>query len=102
MNLYVNAGVPLKHLRLVAMASGGATAMTLDNAQYQKHYGTSNPNLPVIAQLCEAGVDIAVCGQAVAEHGYFYEWIDRHVIVALSSMTTISELQQQDYALVPL
>ncbi len=101
-NLYVNAGVPLKHLRLVAVASGGATALALDDTQYQKLFGTPNPNLPVIEQLCEAGVDIAVCGQAVAEHDYHYDWIDGRVTLALSSLTTISELQQKGYALVPL
>lgn len=101
-NLYVNAGVPLEQLRLVAVASGGATAMALDDAQYQKQYGTPNPNLLVIEQLRKAGVDIAVCGQAVAEHGYQYDWIDRRVTLALSSLTTISELQQKGYALVPL
>lgn len=101
-NLYVNAGVPLKHLRLVAVASGGATALALDDTQYEKHFGTPNPNLPVIEQLCEAGVDIAVCGQAVAEHDYHYDWIDKRVTLALSSLTTISELQQKGYALMPL
>lgn len=101
-NLYVNAGVAFDQLRLVAVASGSATALALDDAHYQKHYGMPNPNLPVIEQLREAGVDIAVCGQAVAQHDYQYDWIDRHVTLALSSLTTISELQQKGYALVPL
>jgi intracellular sulfur oxidation DsrE/DsrF family protein len=43
-----------------------------------------------------------VCGQAVAEHDYPYEAIDRHVTLALSALTTITELQQQGYALMPL
>jgi DNA-binding transcriptional ArsR family regulator/intracellular sulfur oxidation DsrE/DsrF family protein len=101
-NLYVNAGVPLKHLRLVAVASGAATAMALNDAKYQKQYGTPNPNLPVIKQLCAAGVDIAVCGQALAEYDYPYDWIDKRVTLALSALTTISELQQKGYALMPL
>ena len=101
-NLYVNAGVPLKHLRFVAVASGAATAIALDDAHYQKQYGTPNPNLPVIEQLRKAGVDIAVCGQAVAEHDYQYDWIDKRVTLALSALTTITELQQKGYALVPL
>jgi intracellular sulfur oxidation DsrE/DsrF family protein/DNA-binding transcriptional ArsR family regulator len=101
-NLYVNAGVALDQLRLVAVASGSATAMALDDAHYQKQYGTPNPNLPVIEQLREAGVDIAVCGQAMAQHDYQYDWIDQRVTLALSSLTTISELQQHGYALVPL
>ena len=101
-NLYVNAGVPLKHLHFVAVASGAATAIALDDVHYQKQYGTPNPNMPVIEQLRKAGVDIAVCGQAVAEHDYQYDWIDKRVTLALSSLTTITELQQKGYALMPL
>ena len=101
-NLYVHAGVPLKHLHFVAIAYGAATAIALDDAHYQKQYGVPNPNLPVIAQLRKAGIDVAVCGQAVAEHEYQYDWIDPRVTLALSGLTTITELQQQGYALVPL
>jgi DNA-binding transcriptional ArsR family regulator/intracellular sulfur oxidation DsrE/DsrF family protein len=101
-NLYTWAGVPLTHLHFVAVASGGATAMTLDNAYYRKVFGVDNPNLPVIEELKKAGVDVAVCGQAVAEKKYPYEAIDTHVTLALSALTTITELQQKGYALMPL
>ncbi|MFC5436938.1 metalloregulator ArsR/SmtB family transcription factor [Rhodanobacter umsongensis] len=101
-NLYANAGVPLKHLHFVAIASGAATTIALDDANYRKQFGTANPNLPVIAELRKAGVDVAVCGQAVAEHGYPSEAIDPRVTLALAALTTITELQQKGYALVPL
>jgi intracellular sulfur oxidation DsrE/DsrF family protein len=101
-NLYVGAGVPLNHLEFIAVASGPATAIALDNAHYHKQYGTANPNLPVIEELRKAKIDITVCGQAVAEHHYQYDWIDPHVKVALSALTTIIDLQQKGYALVPL
>jgi intracellular sulfur oxidation DsrE/DsrF family protein len=101
-NLYAGAGVPLQHLHFVAVASGGATAIALDDAHYKTQFGVANPNLPVIAELRNAGVDVAVCGQAMAEHGYPYEAMDGHVTLALSALTTITELQQKGYALVPL
>lgn len=101
-NLYVNAGVPISHLHFVAVASGGATALALDDAHYRQQFGIDNPNLPVITQLRKAGVDVAVCGQAVAEHGYPYEGIDKQVTLALSALTTIIELQRLGYALMPL
>ena len=101
-NLYVNAGVPLKHLHFVAVVSGEATAIALNVEQYQKTLGVANPNLAIIAQLRTAGVDVAVCGQAVAEHKYDYSWIDSHMTVALSALTTVTELQQKGYALMPL
>ncbi len=101
-NLYTAAGVPLAHLHFVAVASGAATAMALDDAHYLAAFGQANPNLAVIARLRAAGVDVAVCGQALAEHDYPFDAIDRHVTLALSTLTTITELQQQGYALVPL
>lgn len=101
-NLYVNAGVPLDHLKFVAVASGAATPIVLNDVQYRSKYGVANPNLPVIAQLRKAGVDVAVCGQAVAEHDFQYDWVDKQVTLALSALTTITELEQQGYALLPL
>lgn len=100
-NLYAAAGVPLEHLHFVAIASGGATSLALDDAHYRKQFGVANPNLPVIGELRQAGVDVAVCGQAVAEHGYPFDGIDKRVTVALSALTTITELQQKGYALAP-
>ncbi len=101
-NLYVNAGVPLKHLHFVAIASGAATAIALDDAAYSKIYHVPNPNLPVIVQLRKAGIDVSVCGQAVAEHDYAYDSIDKHVTLSLSALVTVTELQQKGYALMPL
>jgi len=101
-NLYVAAGVPLTHLKFVAVASGPATALVLDEAHYQAAYKTANPNLPLIEKLRKAGVDVAVCAQAVAEHDYQYEWVDKHVTLSLSALTTITTLQHQGYDLMAL
>lgn len=100
-NLYVSAGVPLSHLKFVAIAAGPATPIVLNDTQYRKIYGVANPNLPVIAQLRKAGVDVAVCAQAMAEHHFDYGWQDSHVTLALSGLTTVIDLQQQGYALMP-
>lgn len=101
-NLYTTAGVPLQHLKFVAIAYGAATVIALDDAHYRQQYGVANPNLPVIRQLHDDGIDVAVCGQAVAEHKYDDAWIDPDVTLALSGLTTITELQQKGYALMPL
>jgi intracellular sulfur oxidation DsrE/DsrF family protein len=101
-NLYASAGVPINHLKFVAVAYGQATALALNDAQYKAAYGVANPNLPVIARLRKAGVDVAVCGQAVAEHNYQYEWVDPSVTLALAAITTITTLEHQGYNLMPL
>jgi intracellular sulfur oxidation DsrE/DsrF family protein len=101
-NLYVAAGVPPAKLKFVAVAYGAATALALDDAHYQAAYGVPNPNLPLITELKKAGVTVAVCGQAVAEHHFGYDWIDANVTLALSGLTTVTTLEQQGYALMPL
>ena len=101
-NLYVSSGVPLSHLKFVGVAYGAATPLALNDAQYQAAYGMPNPNLKLIALLRKAGVDIAVCGQAVAEHKYQFDWVDSTVTLALSALTTITTLEHQGYSLMPL
>lgn len=101
-NLYVASGVPLSHLKLVAVAYGEATPIALDDVHYRAQYGIANPNLPLIALLRKAGVDIAVCGQAVGEHHYEYTWVDKSVTTALSGLTTVTTLEQSGYVLMPL
>lgn len=101
-NLYAAAGVPLDHLHFVAISYGEATSLALNNEQYQAQYGTPNPNLPLIHALRKAGVDVAVCGQAVAGNHYDYKWIDTSITMALSGLTTITTLEQQGYVLMPL
>lgn len=101
-NLYVASGVALSRLKFVAVAYGPATPLALDDAHYRAAYGVSNPNLPLIGLLRKAGVDVAVCGQAVAEHQYEYDWVDSSVTLALSALTTITSLEQQGYHLMPL
>ena len=101
-NLFTHAGVPLDHLKFVAIASGGATPAVLQDAYYQKQFGVANPNLAVIAELRKAGVDVAVCAQAIPGQHFEFDWVDPNVTVALSSLTTVTALQQQGYALMPL
>ncbi|WP_414447018.1 DsrE family protein [Burkholderia sp. 22PA0099] len=101
-NLYAAAGVPLSHLKFVAVAYGEATPSMLDDTHYRSVYGVANPNLPLIALLKRAGLTIAVCGQAVAEHHYAYDWISPEVTLALSGLTTVTTLETQGYALMPL
>jgi len=101
-NLYVSAGVPISHLKFVAVASGPTTAAMLDDAHYQAKFGVVNPNSGLIHKLREVGVDVAVCGQAVLESNFETSWISHDVTLTLSALTTVTLLQQRGYALMPL
>ncbi|MGH8312425.1 MAG: DsrE family protein [Gammaproteobacteria bacterium] len=101
-NVFVSAGVPPDHLKFVVIIHGGATPIVLDNAHYKKAFGVDNPNLKVIRELKAAGVEITVCGQAVAGEDYDYSWVNPDVKIALSALSTMIILQHEGYALVPL
>jgi intracellular sulfur oxidation DsrE/DsrF family protein len=99
-NLYVASGVPLKHLKFVAVIYGAATPVVLNDEHYRIATGVANPNLTLIKELRAAGVDVAVCGQAVAEHEFQYDWVDKQITLALSGLTTVSTLQHEGYGLI--
>ncbi|HVA55818.1 MAG TPA: DsrE family protein [Gammaproteobacteria bacterium] len=101
-NVFASAGVPLDHLKFVVIITGGAVPVVLDNAHYRNQFGIDNPNLTVIKQLEAAGVEIAVCGQALAGYKYEHSWVDPDVKVALSALSTAIILQQQGYSLIPM
>jgi intracellular sulfur oxidation DsrE/DsrF family protein len=101
-NLYTSAGVPLSHLGFVAVIDGQATDVTLDDAHYRQKYGVGNPNLGLIRTLRNAGVDVAVSGQSIADRQEQAQWITPEVTLALSALTTITNLERQGYVLMPL
>lgn len=101
-NLYVASGVPLESLNFVVAIAGSATPTVLNNERYHDAFGVDNPNLPLIASLREAGVVVTVCDQAVAGHHYGFDWVDKNVTHALSSLTTITTLERKGYVLMPM
>jgi intracellular sulfur oxidation DsrE/DsrF family protein len=101
-NLYTSAGVPLSHLRFVAVIYDNAIDATLDDEHYRQKYGVDNPNLSLIRTLRNAGIDVAASGQTLVRNQERDEWIAPEVTLALSGMTTISNLEHLGYVLMPL
>ncbi|MGF6955294.1 DsrE family protein [Paraburkholderia youngii] len=101
-NLYVASGVPIENLHFTVIVSGAATPLALDDAHYRAKFGVSNPYLLLIDELRRAGIDVAVCAQALAEYDFDEEWKAQAVTLALSGLTTATILEQQGYSLFPL
>ncbi|MXP49924.1 sulfur reduction protein DsrE [Pantoea sp. Eser] len=97
-NLYIASGVPADRLKFVVSVTGDATPAMLDNAHFRQFYSIDNPNLKLIDELNKTGVKVSVCDQWAAFHHYPNNWIDKSVVHALSSPTTVSTLQNQGYA----
>jgi intracellular sulfur oxidation DsrE/DsrF family protein len=108
-NLYVQAGVdPKQGMKMVIILHGPATRAALTDDAYQKHSSSDvgqglqgNPNLPLIKRLGEVGVEVYVCAQALARHGFAVEDVAPDVTVAISAATMIINKQMEDYAFLP-
>lgn len=88
-NVFVSAGVSLKNLKFVAVLHGPATTAVLNDKAYKKKYGVDNPNIPLIDALRRAGVDVDVCGQALAEKSIAYSEVYKNIRIDLSALSTL-------------
>ncbi|WP_242496029.1 DsrE family protein [Sphingobium cupriresistens] len=100
-NLLGSAGIRTKRGDVVAVVHGPPTVSVLGDAAYGVRFGHDNPNTPLIAALTEAGVDIRVCGQALARQGIERQSVSANVTIDLSAMTTLATLQLKGWALIP-
>lgn len=102
LNLFTASGVPPTQIDFVVLLSGGATDSALDDPAYRARHSVANPNLGLIAQLSAAGVQLFVCGQALHARQLGGNSLAPGIGVSLSALTSVIQLQQQGYALVPL
>ena len=66
-NMLAEGGVSQQRRQILAVLHGPATeAVMTDEAFARRHAGAKNPNAPLIAELEAAGVEVRVCGQAMA------------------------------------
>jgi intracellular sulfur oxidation DsrE/DsrF family protein len=68
-NHHVFGGVPRNHLHLVVVIFYKAIFVVLDNETYKKKFGVDNPNLKVIEEMKQAGINLYACGQSVKGFG---------------------------------
>lgn len=99
-NVFASARVPRDHLHFVAVLHGPATRAVLDDARYRELYGRANPNLPLLKALRQAGVELEVCGQALADNHYRRAWVSPSVRVTLSALSDLIIYQNEGYAVV--
>lgn len=100
-NMLGAGGVAADKRRIVAVLHGPATEAVMTDAAYGlRHGGAKNPNSPLIAALERAGVDVRVCGQALAGQKIARDEVLPAVQVDLAALMTVTHLQFAGYALV--
>ncbi|MDA3876935.1 MAG: DsrE family protein [Halothiobacillus sp.] len=98
-NVFAAAKVPMDHMKFTVIIHGPATAIALDNKAFEAKFGHPNPNLKVINELQKAGVQLMVCGNALADNGFTPTEVNPKIKVALSALSTLIIQQDQGYAL---
>ncbi|MGE3510590.1 MAG: DsrE family protein [Vicinamibacterales bacterium] len=100
--LYLNTlaqnGVPAKHRHIAAMFHQGGGDAVFSNELYKaRHNGVDNPNLAVLKELHEAGVELRVCGQGLIGKKVDPSQLLPGVQADLWAMVTMVNLQSRGY-----
>lgn len=98
-NVFAAAKVPEDHRKFVVIIHGPATAIALDNKAFEAKFGHPNPDLKVIDELHKAGVQLMVCGNALADNNFNPSEVNPKIKVALSALSTLIIQEDQGYAL---
>lgn len=93
------AGVPAKNVKFVLVFHDVAMDGILDDKHYRARFGVANPNLPVLAAMRKAGVELFVCGQNVAFAGIDPATLTPDVRVASDALIVLMQYQNDGYAL---
>jgi intracellular sulfur oxidation DsrE/DsrF family protein len=100
-NLLALSGMDPTDADIVAVVHEAATPAVIGDPHYQRRFGTNNPNAQLIRQLEGDGVEVVVCGQAVAGAGFPFDAVLDAVDVSMSAMTELAKRQLEGYALIP-
>jgi intracellular sulfur oxidation DsrE/DsrF family protein len=97
-NLHIYGGVSPKHLHVDVVIFFKAAFVILNNEAYKKKFGVDNPNLKILEEMKQAGINLYACGQSVTGLGIDPKTINPNFEVVLSRATTVSTRQMKGYA----
>jgi intracellular sulfur oxidation DsrE/DsrF family protein len=100
LNMHARAGVPRERMHVAVVLHGPAGEDALRPGPYRERYDAENPNVELIRQLGEAGVDFYICGQSAMSRGLHDEELMPEIQMALSAMTARAMLQAEGYEVV--
>lgn len=102
LNMHEHAGVDPRNMNVAIVLHGKAVQDALNDEAYQEIFPaeSSNPNLPLIKALSENGVQIIICGQSAAHYNVNPDNTSRNTEFALSAMTALVQLQNDNYRLI--
>ena len=98
LNTLAHNGVPANHRHLAAVFhQGGGDAVLANDVYKSRHEGVNNPNIAMLNELKQAGVELRVCGQGLLGKKLEPSQVLPGVQVDLWAMTTMVNLQLRGY-----
>ena len=97
-NTLAKNGVSADHRRIAAVFHQGGGEIVMKNDAYRARFGRDNPNIALIHELKQAGVDLRVCGQGLLGRKIDQSQVLPDIQVDLWALTTMVNLQMRGYA----
>lgn len=99
-NLHAAEGVPKENIQVAIVFRKMATYAVFGNEKFKEKFKADNPNIQLIQELHNAGVEMYVCGQTMLKRNFDKNILVPEAKIASSGLTAITTLQMQGYALV--
>ena len=90
--------VPPANRKIAIVFYGAAAYGILDNETYRRKYGADNPNLQVLSELRQAGVELFVCGQWLRYKNIEESKVVSDVQIASDALIVLVAYQNRGYA----
>lgn len=100
LNMHAKAGKPSETMKVVMVMHGEAAQGLLKNEFYKEKYEVDNPNQALFEALHSNGVQIILCGQTAMHRNIPEEKRIPEAKLALSAMTALIQLQNDNYRLI--
>jgi intracellular sulfur oxidation DsrE/DsrF family protein len=97
LNLHAAGGVSPDKVKVKAVIHNLATPTIADNATYQEKFGVDNPNIGLIQELTDAGVELFVCGQSMIAREYPVEGLNPNIKLSISAITVMTTYEIQGF-----
>ncbi len=98
-NALAVCGIPQENQKFAVVFHGPAIDGILSDEHYRRKYHTANPNLAVLRQMKEQGVELFVCGQNLALARIDPATLAPEVAVASDALIVLMTYQNLGYTL---
>ena len=99
-NLHAAEGVPKENIQMVVVLRKMATYTVFGNELYREKFKCDNPNLQILRELMDAGVEFYVCGQTMQKRNIDTKKLVAGTKVASSGLTAITTYQLKGYTMI--